>query len=443
MHPDWQQKRLTPEEAVGMVKSGMRVGMGWAPGDPPTLQRALLARRDDLEDVRLGPLNGNPELILDFCSPASDGHFAVWIVYGFPYHRAGLGAGRIELAPPMLGLYERFLTTAHDDPHTSDIYMVRLSPPDANGYCSFGAAIWQAKYAMARAKVVIAEIDDSLIRTYGDNFVHVRQIDHWVRTDNAPGEAGLHMATGHDSEICDVIGAHASTLVGDGDTLQVGAGTASAAIYDHLAGKSDLGLHTEVAEDAAIRLAEAGVITNRYKTIDTGKTVAAWFRGEPDMMRVVEMNPRYELREVGYVDSPRVCSDIDNFVAINSALAVDLTGQVSSESFGHVMYGGPGGQPELMLGAMLSKGGRNMICIPSTAKQETISRIVPTFDAGTVVTTPRHFVDYVVTEFGVASLFGKSLQQRVAALAEVAHPMYRDQLLDEGRRLHGVLPVNA
>jgi 4-hydroxybutyrate CoA-transferase len=438
---EWERKRTTAHEAVGIVKSGQQVGMAWAPGDPPTLQQALLDRRLELENVRVGPLNGHPELISKFCAEESVGHFNVWVCYVFPYHRAGLTAGRVEMTPPMYGLYPRLHHPYRQDPNASDVFMIRLSPPDSNGYCSFGTAIWHNKDSLLHASHVIAEIDETYIRTYGDNHVHISEIDQWIPTEYTGVNAELGMATAEATATAEVIGYYASTLIRDGDTIQIGAGSASAAIYEHLRTKNDLGLHTEVAEDMAIDLVEAGIVTNRAKTIDRGKTVAAWIRGTEKSNAIISMNPAYEVREISYVDNPNVCARLDNFVAVNSALMVDVTGQIGAESIGYDMHGGPGGQPELMLGALLSNGGRNIICLPSTAAGGSISRIVTGLPEGTGVTTPRHFVDYVVSEHGIAELFGRSLRQRAAALISISHPDYQDQLREAASRIYGPIPA--
>jgi 4-hydroxybutyrate CoA-transferase len=436
----WKSKQITADEAAAMIRSYQRVGMGVAPGDPPTLQRALLARRGELEGVQVGPLNGYAEIIEDYCSAESVGHFEIWTEYVFDYHRQGMRLRTIDMAPPQLGLFKRMGLPGRNNLHANDVYMVRISPPDAHGYCSFGTAIWHGRYAIREAKLVIAEIDPTYIRTYGENFVHESEIDYWVESDMSGIQSELGQASARQSEICDVIGANAATLVNDGDTIQIGGGSASAGLYQHLAYKNDLGFHSEVAEDMLVELVNSGSVNNRYKTIDRDRSVAAWYRGTPRVLREVEMNPLYELRALDYVDNPKVCAQIDNFVAVNSCLSVDLTGQIAAESFGHEMYGGPGGQTELMTGALLSEGGRNIICCPSTALGDSISRIVTALPEGTVVTTPRHFVDFLVTEYGVAELFGQTLRRRATNIIRVAHPSFRGQLREDASRLYGSIP---
>jgi 4-hydroxybutyrate CoA-transferase len=435
--PNWRDRYasqiVTAEHAARLVTSEMNVGM--APLDEPRLIReALWQRVAELRDVRIV---GAPVEAVEWTSEDAVGHARLSTYWLTDWNRADFRAGRVDWQPPYLGTFRRLADRGRVNHLAHDIFCARVSPPDRNGYCSFGSLLFTSKFEIARSKVVVAEINPYAIRTYGDNFVHASQIDYFV-------DGGSHAAhyerlpkpvAGKATEIADVIGALAASLVQDGDCLQVGAGTASSAIYDHLYTKSDLGIHSEVLEAQVLDLVSSGVVTGRRKTVDTGKVVASSLRIPRAQLDAVHMNPLYEVWGTDHVNSAAVLARQDNFVAVNSAIAIDLTGQSTAESLSGELFSGPGGQLDLVCGANTSRNGMSILCLPSTNGDGSVSRIVPILPAGTAVTVPRQWTDFVVTEYGIASLMGKTLRERALELIAIAHPDFRQELMDYARRV--------
>ncbi len=315
-----------------------------------------------------------------------------------------------------------------------DAVLINVSTPDANGYCSLGTSVDAALSATRAAKTVIAQLNRSMPRTLGDSFVHVDEIDFGVEVDLPPPE---HV----DPPIGEVeraIGEHVAELVPDRATLQMGIGSIPAAVGLALRGKRDLGIHTELFTDAVLDLVEAGAITGAAKEINRGKIVTAFLMGTRRLYEFVNDNPMIEMRPVDYTNDTSVIRRFRRMVAINSALSIDLTGQVSADSIGTRFYSGVGGQMDFMRGAALAAEGRAIIALPSTAAGGTISRIAPALAEGAGVVTSRAHVRTVVTEYGVAELFGRSIRERAAALIGIAHPDFRDELAGEARRLYHV-----
>jgi 4-hydroxybutyrate CoA-transferase len=323
------------------------------------------------------------------------------------------------------------------------VYMTQISIPDDNGYCSFGEMIWYSLEAVEGADLVLGEIVPGLIRTYGENRVHVSQIDIFVQSDpsfkHAPDEfkkSGVSLDA-NEAVIAQEIGnLVVRELVHDGDVVQIGMGAVSVAVVQHLHHKRALGIHSEIIPSGVVDLVKQGVITGETKSVHKGKVVASGCMGvNEDELLFINNNPTFELYRISHVNDPRVISANDNVVAINNALAVDLSGQVASDSLGPQVYSGPGGQLDFVLGAMMSKGGRSITVLPATAREGKRSRIVPTLEKGQGVTVPRSWVDYVVTEYGIARLFGKTLRERASELIAIAHPQFQSDLREEAKIL--------
>ncbi|MFQ5825935.1 MAG: acetyl-CoA hydrolase/transferase family protein, partial [Dehalococcoidia bacterium] len=324
----------------------------------------------------------------------------------------------------------------------ADVLLTVVSPPDEHGFCSFGGSLWNKKAQVRGAGRVLAEVNKNLIRTYGDNFIHVSEIDYFVErvpTGRPPGGTNLRGRAGEGlGEVEKSIAENVGSLIRDGDTLQIGVGSASeaaarAGVFD---AKHDLGWHSENTPRGIIRLVREGVISGRRKTLHPGKAVATAIVGDTrEELAFVDGNPLFELYSADYVLDARVIAAHDNMVAINGAIAVDLTGQIAAESIGPRLVSAVGGQLTFVIGAHLSRGGRAITVLPSTAGEGRVSRLVPRLEEGTVVSIPRSLADVVVTEYGVAQLRGKSQRQRALELISIAHPDFRAQLRRDAERL--------
>jgi len=324
-----------------------------------------------------------------------------------------------------------------------DFFLVPVSPPDDLGYCSFGPGVWLSGTMCRNAKTVIAEIQPDFIRTYGENYVHVDQIDLFVEgqipTGSAPTPPHSEEEVSQVEVICSLV---AAELINDRDTIQIGVGTVSASLGNYLDFKNDLGVQTELITGGIVDLVNKGVVTGKYKSLHphkvVGSAVVALDRAE---LEQIHMNPVFELYDFGYTDDLRRLIQQENFVAVNNALVIDLTGQVSAEAVNHQPYTGVGGQTVFMLAGAYSKGGRSVSVVPSssvpTATGQRVTRIVPTLDAGAPVTVPRTYVDYVVTEYGIATLRGKTVRERARELCAVAHPDFRPELEAQAQKLYG------
>ena len=320
-------------------------------------------------------------------------------------------------------------TKARPDSPRPDVALLDVSPPDHNGFVSLGAGVWDKKELVKYARTVIAEVNKSFIRTGGDNFIHLSEIDSFVEIPGSEEFRPPFPAV----EINDTvkkIAAYVAPLIRDGDTIEVGAGSTSEAIVTAgiFAGRNDLGWHTERIPRGGVALVQQGIFTGARKTLHTGKAVATAVAHSREERDFVHQSPHFELYGVAYVNHLRTIAAHDNMVAINNALRVDLTGQVVADSFGPQMFTGTGGLPEYAIASVYSKGGRSIIVLPSVTSDGKISRIVPLMEEGSFVTSPRQFTDYVVTEHGVAKLFGKSQRQRAEELIAIAHPDFRSTL---------------
>jgi len=420
--------RIVPaEEAVAGIRSGQQVFVHGGAATPSTLLDALVARAADLRDVSVVHLHAEgpgPHLAADMV--ASFRHRALFIG---PNARAAVNEGRADYVPVFLSDVPQLFSAGV---LVLDAVLINVSPPDAHGFCSLGTSVDATPAAVRSATTVIAQLNRAMPRTLGDGFVHADEIDLAVEVDIPPYEHRL-------PEIGDLerqIGALVADLVPDGATLQLGIGSIPAAVGQALRDKRDLGIHTELFTDVLLELVESGAITGARKEINRGKIVSTFLMGSQRLYDFVDDNPMIELRPVDYTNDTSVIRRFGRMVAINSALSIDLTGQVSADSIGTRFYSGVGGQMDFMRGAALAAEGRPIIALPSTAAHGSISRIVPALAEGAGVVTSRAHVRTVVTEFGVAELFGKSIGERAATLISIAHPDFREELTEGARRLY-------
>lgn len=308
-----------------------------------------------------------------------------------------------------------------------DVTIIQVSPPDEHGYCSFRISCDYTKGAAENSKIVIAQINKCMPRTLGNSFIHISDMDYIVEYD----QPILQLTPPKIGEIEKKIGEHCASLIEDGDTLQLGIGAIPDAVLSFLKEKKDLGIHSEMISDGVVDLILAGVINNKKKNIHTGKCIISFLMGSQKLYDYVNDNPSVELHPVDYVNHSFIIAQNNNMVSINSALQVDLMGQVNAESIGDMQFSGTGGQVDFVRGASMSNRGRSIIAMPSTASKGTISKIVMNLDLGSTVTTSRNDVDYVVTEYGIAILKGKTLRERAKALISIAHPDFRQQLMEQ------------
>ena len=414
----WNRAALTPDEAVSGITSGMRVFIHGAAATPTPLVDAL-ARRTDLTDVSLYHLHTTGP------APFVDGSVAgrlhsISLFAGAPVREA-IDEGRADFVPVFLSDIPRLFTSRAI---ALDAALLQFSPPDAHGYCTLGTSVDAALAAAQSATVVIGEINEQMPRTHGNALVPFSRIHRFIHTDR-PLNAHTPKAP---TPIDDAIGEHAARLVPDGATLQMGIGAIPDAVLRRLYGKHDLGIHTEMFSDGVVDLAEAGVITNRRKHLHPGRIITSFVLGTRRLYDFVHDNPFVEFHPCDHTNDTARIRRNDNVVAINSALEIDLSGQVCADSIGYRIYSGIGGQMDFIRGSALSRGGKPIIALPATAAGGTVSRIVPGLKPGSGVVTTRGHVHWVVTEYGAVNLFGLALRQRAEALISIAHPDFRVEL---------------
>lgn len=424
---DWREeyrsKVMSADDAVKLVKSGERWATTHATAESMVLAEALCRRADELENVQLWQgLNwGNAP----YCDPKYHGHLDVDTIFCGPATRIATSQGRGEFAPMSVSMIDRAMATTRP----VDGLLAHVTPPDEHGYCNLGVSVDFGASAIAHGKKIIAHVNRNMPWVYGNyNTIHVSQVDAFVEEDVPL----LNIPPIDDTDpVSTQIGEHIAALIPDGACLQMGQGKVPNAILKCLYDKKDLGVHTEVFSDNLIPLIEAGVITGKRKSIDTGKITAMFIQGSADLYKYVDRNVMINIMPGWYTNNPvNICKN-DNVCAINACLQVDLTGQVNCEWNNGKIFSGVGGQSDFLRGAGYSKGGKPILCLPSTAKGGTISRIVPLIPAGVPVSTARIDVHWVVTEYGAVNLFGLGLRERGEALIGIAHPKFRDQLQND------------
>jgi acyl-CoA hydrolase len=424
---DYKKKLCTPEEAASVVKSGDRVYISGNAATPYVLMKALAQRKDELHNVELVHvlLLGEDPL----STPDMEGHFRHNSLFVGPADRKAINEGRADYVPIFLHQIPGLFLSGQ---MPLDIAVLHFSPPDEHGFMSFGVEILASKAAAEKAKLVIAQVNDKMPRVLGDSFVHVSRVHKVVEVS----EALPQLEKSPFSEVEMKIGKFIADLIEDGNTLQLGIGGIPDAVLASLKGRRDLGIHTEMVSDGVMEAIEAGIITGTQKTFHPGKVIITFALGSQRLYDFVDNNPVIEAHPTDYVNHPFNVARNDNMIAINSAIELDITGQVCSDSIGTYIYSGFGGQVDFIRGAAHSKGGKPIIALPSTAKDGEMSRIVPYLKQGAGVVTTRGDVRYVVTEFGVAYLHGKNLHERTQALINIAHPKFRPELVREAKARH-------
>jgi len=418
---EYREKLVSADEAVSHIRSGQRIVFSNAAGESLVLSDALVRNRALFENVEIVHMVAMGEA--KYCEPGMEKHFRHNSFFLGASTRKAAKEGRADVTPVYFSeVTELFRTTL-----PVDAVFLNLSPPDEHGYCSFGISVDYSKPAAMEAELVIAQINPSMPRTLGDSFIHISDIDYIVEADTPLIElppAGI-------SEVERAIGKNCASLIEDGDTLQLGIGAIPDAVLGFLKEKKDLGIHSEMISDGIVELYEGGVITNRRKSLHAGKSIVTFLMGTRKLYDFADNNPAVELHPVDYVNDPYVIAQNERLVSVNSCVQVDLMGQIVSASVGRRQISGVGGQVDFVRGANMSRGGKSIMAMPSTAAEGRISKIVPVIGEGAAVTTSRYDADYIVTEYGAARLKGESLRNRSKMLIRIAHPDFRRMLAEE------------
>ena len=419
MRADFRSRVVTADRALAAVRSGQRVYIHNGCAEPVALVEALTRRGPELRDVEV--LHMATMGIADYSLPEYEGHFRHNALFIGGNVRKAVQEGRADYTPIFLSEIEGLFTSGA---LPIDVCLLQCAPPDNYGYMSLGVSIDASLTAAECARHVIVEINDQMPRTQGDTLLHVSRVDAFVEASHPLSEYPNHAI----SEVQRAIARHVAPLIPDGATIQTGIGGIPEAVLGLLHDHKDLGIHSEMVPDNVIELIQAGVINGERKTLHPRKVVAGFVLGSKRLFDFVDNNSSFEFHRTAYANDPFVIAQNDRMVALNSAIEVDLTGQVCADSMGHTPYSGIGGQVDFLRGAARSRGGKPIITLPATAKSGTVSRIVPRLQPGAGVVTSRGDVHYVITEHGVAYLHGKNLRQRAEALIAIAAPQFRDEL---------------
>jgi 4-hydroxybutyrate CoA-transferase len=418
---EYKSKLCSLKEAVSHIKSGDRVVVTHACGEPSAVLAAMVENAAQYENVEIVHMTAMGAAL--YCQSGMEKSFRHNSLFLGGSTRKPLEEGRADFTPIYFSGVPDMLRTVL----RPNVVLLHLSPPDEHGFCSFGISVDYTKPAAEIADVRIAQINKNMPRTMGDSFIHVKDLDYIVEHD-APL---IELQPPQISETESAIGKNCASLVRDGDTLQLGIGAIPDAVLLFLKDKRDLGIHSEMISDGVLNLVEAGVVTNKRKNLNPGKSVVTFLMGTRRLYDYVHDNPEIQMMPVDYVNNPAVIAQNDNLVSINSCVQVDLFGQVVSESVGLRQISGVGGQVDFVRGANMSKNGRTIMAMPSTAQGGKVSKIVALIDTGASVTTSRYDVDYVITEHGIAQLRYKTLRDRARELIGVAHPDFRPPLIEE------------
>jgi len=417
-------KVTSAEESVKSIKSKDTVYIHSHAAAPGPLIDAMVRRASELEDVKI--LHILTMGHADYVKPEYAKSFKLHAMFIGPNVREAVNDGRAEYMPIFLSEIPNLFESGQEQ---VDVCLIQVSPPDAHGFCSYGVSVDCTIAARKRARLVIAEVNKQMPRTLGRSFVHVNRLDFIVETDRPLPE----LQPAQPTAMAEAIGRNVSELVEDEATIQLGIGAIPNAVLKYLAGKKNLGVHSEMLSDGIVDLIEQGVVTSDAKTVLPGKVVVSFVMGSKRLYDFVDNNPLVEFQTSDFVNDPYLISRNHKMTAINSALQIDISGQVASDSIGGYLYSGFGGQVDFIRGASRAKGGKAIIAMPSTAKGGTVSRISASLPAGSGVVTSRGDVHYVVTEYGVAQLYGRTVRERMNALIAVAHPDFRDELAREAK----------
>jgi len=425
----YPQKFLKEDSIFQQIQPGHRIFVGTGCGEPQYLVQALIKYVEahpraffDAEIFHVWSLGVSPYALDKFRNNFRYNSFFVG-----DNTREPVNKGLADYTPIFLSqvpkLFRRKIIPI-------DVALIQVSPPDSHGYVSLGISVDIVKSAAENAKIVVAQINNQVPRIHGDTFLNIKDIDFIINHD----EPLLMFESSIPSDIADRIGKHVASIIEDGDCIQVGYGSIPNAILANLSNKNDLGVHTELFSEGIANLMKQGIINNSRKTIDRDKAVAAFCMGTKDTYTFIHDNPSIEFRTIDYTNNPRIIAQLNNMTAVNSALEIDLTGQTTAESIGKTFYSGIGGQADFMRGAILASGGKTILVLQSTARNGTVSRIVPFLKEGAGVTLTRGDIHYVVTEYGIAYLHGKNIRERAMTLIAVAHPKFRPSLIDVARK---------
>jgi acyl-CoA hydrolase len=423
----YQQKRATADDAISQVNNGDFIIVPTGVGEPPTLLTALSEQRRRFRDVKVAQILAVRKY--GYIDPETVDHVRHVAFFFGGASRAGGQAGWIDFIPSyfseMPGMIERGQIPA-------DVVFSMASPMDQHGYFSLSLGADYTMAAVAKARAIVLEVNPNVPYANGNCHVHISQVAALVESSEPVLEVGLPKI----GPVQQAIGKYVADMIDDGSTLQIGYGGIPDAVVMQLVNKHDLGIHTEMIGDGILTLIESGAVTNRRKTYMPGKMVATFALGSKKLYQFMERNPALEIHPVDFTNDPYRAAQNDKLVAINATLQIDLLGQCGSESLGHTPYSGTGGQADFVRAANRSRGGQAFIVLPSTAKDDSITRIVPTLTPGTHISTSKNDVNYVVTEFGVAQLRGKTAKQRAQELIAIAHPNFRAELTEAARQMH-------
>ena len=418
---------VSAEEAVQHIQSGSKIVTGHACASPETLLAALVKRAPELRDVsiiHMVAMGKSP-----YCDPQYRDSFRHVALFAGGPTRQAIAEGRADYIPCFFSEIPQLFR----GDMKPDVAMIMVSPPDEHGYVNLGVSVDYTREAALQAKLVIAEVNPNMPRVMGNAFLHVNDISWFVPVNDPIIELPLPKI----GETERAIGRNVASLVRDGDCLQLGIGAIPDAVLSFLHDKHELGLHSEMISDGAMDLMCEGIITNSRKQLLPGRAVVSFIMGTEKLYRWLNNNPAVELHPVDWVNDPRVIGQNDNVVSINSAISVDLLGQAAADMMGTRQFSGVGGQVDFIRGAAFSKGGRSILALPATASKGTVSRICTTLTPGQAVTTSRNDIDFVVTEYGIAALHGKTVRERAEALINIAAPQYREQLRQEFHEIYG------
>jgi 4-hydroxybutyrate CoA-transferase len=424
----YQSRLLTPTEAVGKIKSGDRVVVGHAIAEPTALIDAMVENKDQYSNVEIVHMVGMGKGL--YCQPGMEQHFHHNSLFVGAPARKTIVDGRGDYTPCYFSLIPSLFSEGF---LPADVFLTTVSPPDKHGYVSLGVSVDYAVSAWKNAKMVIVQVNRHMPRTHGESFIHVSDIDYFTEC-HAPL---IELANPQTTDVERQIGRNCAKLIEDGATIQLGIGSLPDAVLLFLDDKKDLGIHSEMISDGVMKLIEKGVITNKKKTLHPGRLVVSFLMGTSALYEFADDNPLFMMMPVDYVNNPDVIAKHDNMISINSCVQVDLMGQVCSESVGLMQISAVGGQVDFVRGANMSKGGKSIIAMPSVAGNGKISKIVPFLDQGAAITTNRNDVRYIVTEYGIAELFGKTLRERARQLINIAHPDFRENLIIEWEKRFG------
>jgi len=428
----YQSRVTSPQEAVKVIKSGHRVFLTGNVSVPQKLLAALVDYAPSLSNVEI--CQALTVGSADYVGPEMEGHLRVNSMFISANIRKAVQEGRADFTPVLLSEFPLLFKNGY---LPLDVALIHVSPPDEHGFCSLGVEVGLTKSAAESAKVIIAEVNEKMPRTLGDSFIHVSRLTHIVPVNYPIPEH--KMASEGNSEIVEGIAGHVASLIPDGATMQLGIGAIPDAVLKYLFDKKDLGIHTELFSEGVIDLVNAGVLTNARKSLHPGKIVSGFILGTQRLYNWVDDNPMIELHRSEYVNDPFIIAQNDRMVAVNSAIEVDLTGQICADSIGPKLYSGVGGQLDFIYGASRSKGGVPIIALPSTAVMRdgtAVSKITAMLKPGAGVVTTRNHVRFVVTEHGIADLYGKTIRQRSQALINIAAPQFREDLTRQAKELH-------